>query len=82
MTVRMAELVAAGRFRQDLTRLSEETLITSNERFYIRSRCPDLIDFSKPWEIARRPGSPPRGQQLFRRRLPSCGRARAREWRR
>lgn len=40
-----------GRFRQDLTRLSEETLITSNERFYIRSRCPDLIDFTKPWEI-------------------------------
>jgi DMSO/TMAO reductase YedYZ molybdopterin-dependent catalytic subunit len=40
-----------GRFRQDLSRLNQASLITPNDRFYIRSRCPDLIDFSKPWEI-------------------------------
>ena len=40
-----------GRFRQDLTLLGEDTLITPNDRFYIRSSCPDRIDFSKPWQL-------------------------------
>ena len=40
-----------GRFRQDLSLLTPETLITSNERFYIRTRCPTPLDLSKPWAI-------------------------------
>ena len=41
----------SGRYRQDLERLTKETLISPNERFYIRSYCPDSIDFSRPWKI-------------------------------
>lgn len=40
-----------GRFRQDLSLLTPQTLITPNERFFIRTRCPDLIDLSVPWTI-------------------------------
>ncbi len=41
----------SGRFRQDLSLLTPETLITSNERFYIRTRCPTALDLSLPWSI-------------------------------
>lgn len=40
-----------GRFRQDLSLLTPETLITSNERFFIRTRRPDLMDQRKPWTV-------------------------------
>ena len=41
-----------GRLITDLSQLSEETLITPNDRFFIRTRTPDQIDFNKPWTIA------------------------------
>lgn len=43
-----------GRFRQDLSTLTTDTLVTPNERFYIRTRCPDTIDYGKPWTIRLR----------------------------
>jgi len=41
----------SGRFRQDLTRLNAETLITPNERFFIRTRVPAKIDYDSPWHV-------------------------------
>ncbi|MHC4992184.1 MAG: molybdopterin-dependent oxidoreductase [Planctomycetota bacterium] len=40
-----------GRLRHDLTKLTEKTLITPNEHFYIRTRCPQLISYESPWTI-------------------------------
>ena len=40
-----------GRLRLDLAELTPRTLITPNEKFYIRTRCPARIDFSRPWKI-------------------------------
>ena len=40
-----------GRLRPDLSALTPDSLITPNERFFIRTRCPDRIDYTKPWNI-------------------------------
>ncbi|MEE9128863.1 MAG: molybdopterin-dependent oxidoreductase [Phycisphaerales bacterium] len=40
-----------GRLRRDLSALTPDSLITPNERFFIRTRCPDRIDYTKPWTI-------------------------------
>lgn len=40
-----------GRLRQDLSLLTPETLITPNERFFIRTRRPDLLNLERPWTI-------------------------------
>lgn len=39
------------RFRQDLSLLTPETLITPVERFYVRSGVADEIDYEHPWKI-------------------------------
>ena len=41
-----------ARFHADLQALTSATLITPNEKFFVRTRCSDLIDFSRPWKIA------------------------------
>ena len=41
-----------ARFHTDLSGLNPASLVTANEDFFVRSRCPDLIDFSEPWKIA------------------------------
>ena len=41
-----------GRLYTDLSKLSPSNLVISNEKFYIRTRYPDQIDESKPWNIA------------------------------
>ena len=43
-----------ARFHTDLTALTPATLITSNEHFFVRTRCSDLINFAQPWKIAVR----------------------------
>ena len=43
-----------GRFRQDLKKLSPATLITPNERFYVRTRCPARLPDASAWKIAMR----------------------------
>jgi DMSO/TMAO reductase YedYZ molybdopterin-dependent catalytic subunit len=43
-----------ARFHTDLAALAPATLITSNEQFFVRTRCSTLIDFDKPWKIAVR----------------------------
>jgi DMSO/TMAO reductase YedYZ molybdopterin-dependent catalytic subunit len=40
-----------GRLYTDLSNLSPKSLITPTENFYVRTSCPDLIDYSKPWTI-------------------------------
>lgn len=40
-----------GRYRVDLSTLTDDTLVIPNDRFYIRTRCPDRIDYTKPWTI-------------------------------
>ena len=40
-----------GRLRLDLAELTPRTLITPNEKFYIRTRCPAQINFNRPWKI-------------------------------
>ena len=40
-----------GRLRCDLSTLTADTLVTPNDRFFIRTRCPDNTDFSEPWKI-------------------------------
>lgn len=40
-----------GRLRQDLSLLTPETLITPNERFFIRTRRPDLMNMERPWTV-------------------------------
>ena len=41
-----------GRLYTDLSTLGPETLVTSNEMFYIRTRYPDQLDPTAPWSIA------------------------------
>jgi DMSO/TMAO reductase YedYZ molybdopterin-dependent catalytic subunit len=41
-----------GRLYTDLSTLNPETLVTSNETFYIRTRYPDQLDPKAPWRIA------------------------------
>ncbi len=40
-----------GRLRRDLSALTSDSLITPNDRFFIRTRCPDRINYTKPWNI-------------------------------
>jgi len=40
-----------GRLYTDLSELSPESLITPVDRFYVRTSCPDLIDYSSPWLV-------------------------------
>ena len=40
-----------GRLRCDLSTLTQETLVTPNDRFFIRTRRPDNIDYDQPWKI-------------------------------
>ncbi len=40
-----------GRYRVDLSTLTDDTLVIPNDRFYIRTRCPDRIDYTQPWTI-------------------------------
>jgi DMSO/TMAO reductase YedYZ molybdopterin-dependent catalytic subunit len=40
-----------GRLFTDLSALSPESLITPVDKFYIRTRCPDQIDYSTPWTV-------------------------------
>jgi DMSO/TMAO reductase YedYZ molybdopterin-dependent catalytic subunit len=51
-----------GRLFTDLSTLAPDDLVTPNGRYYIRTRCSDLINPLRPWKIAihghvRRPGS-------------------------
>jgi len=41
-----------GRLFTDLSTLGPDTLVTSNEMFYIRTRYPDQLDATAPWRIA------------------------------
>lgn len=41
-----------GRLFTDLSTLGPDTLLTSNELFYIRTRYPDQLDPDAPWRIA------------------------------
>jgi DMSO/TMAO reductase YedYZ molybdopterin-dependent catalytic subunit len=41
-----------GRLYTDLSSLDQDSLITKNESFYIRTRYPDLLDPTAPWRIA------------------------------
>ena len=41
-----------GRLYTDLSTLGPDTLVTSNETFYIRTRYPDQLDATEPWRIA------------------------------
>ncbi len=41
-----------GRLYTDLSTLGPDTLVTSNETFYIRTRYPDQLDPTEPWRIA------------------------------
>ena len=40
-----------ARLITDLSTLTPDTLITPNERFYVRTGCPDLLDLSRPWAL-------------------------------
>lgn len=40
-----------ARLYLDLSIMSPDSLITTTERFYVRTACPDLIDYGKPWTI-------------------------------
>jgi DMSO/TMAO reductase YedYZ molybdopterin-dependent catalytic subunit len=40
-----------GRFFTDLSTLTAETLITPTDRFFIRTRCSELVDTAAPWKI-------------------------------
>ncbi len=40
-----------GRLLTDLSQLSDDSLITPNEHFFIRTRTPDQIDISNPWSV-------------------------------
>ena len=40
-----------GRLYTDLSSLSPDSLITAADKFYIRTSCPDLIDYETPWTI-------------------------------
>jgi DMSO/TMAO reductase YedYZ molybdopterin-dependent catalytic subunit len=41
-----------GRLYTDLSKLGPDSLVTSTETHYIRTRAPDLLDLTKPWNIA------------------------------
>lgn len=41
-----------GRLFTDLSSLSADSLLTPNERFYIRTRYPDQLDPRAPWRVA------------------------------
>lgn len=41
----------SGRLRCDLSTLTQDALVTPNDRFFIRTRCPDNIDYDQPWKI-------------------------------
>lgn len=40
-----------GRLYTDHGALDETSLVTPNERFYVRTRTPDLIDYTRPWIV-------------------------------
>ncbi len=40
-----------GRLHCDLSSLTQDTLVTPNDLFFIRTRCPDNIDYSQRWKI-------------------------------
>jgi DMSO/TMAO reductase YedYZ molybdopterin-dependent catalytic subunit len=40
-----------GRLYTDLSLLSPDNLVTDNDLFYVRTRYPDLLDASAPWQI-------------------------------
>ena len=40
-----------GRLYTDLTKLDPGAMVIDNDRFYIRTRAPDLIDLNGPWSI-------------------------------
>lgn len=40
-----------GRLRLNLRRLTRDLLVTPNDRFFIRTRCPDGIDYERPWSV-------------------------------
>jgi DMSO/TMAO reductase YedYZ molybdopterin-dependent catalytic subunit len=40
-----------GRQWLDLATLSPDTLVTPNDRFYIRTRCPESLDTRRPWSV-------------------------------
>lgn len=40
-----------GRLYTDLTKLNPDALVIENERFYVRTRYPDLLDPSAPWTV-------------------------------
>lgn len=53
-TFAKGELLASGldgRLFTDLSTLSPESLIIPASKFYVRTSCPDLIDYSIPWTI-------------------------------
>lgn len=41
-----------GRLVTDLRTLTMQSLITPNDHFFIRTRVPDQIDWSKPWQLS------------------------------
>ena len=41
-----------GRLVHELVNLKPETLVTPNDKFFIRTRKPRLLDTSRPWKIA------------------------------
>ena len=40
-----------GRKALDLSTLTQETLVTPSEQFFVRTRVPGLLDTSRPWEV-------------------------------
>lgn len=40
-----------ARLLTDLSTLTLDTLITPNDRFYVRTSCPDRLDPSRPWRL-------------------------------
>jgi DMSO/TMAO reductase YedYZ molybdopterin-dependent catalytic subunit len=54
MPISPGELIQTGldgRLYTDLSSLSPESLTVPTDKFYVRTGCPDLIDYSKPWQI-------------------------------
>lgn len=52
--VEPGKLFASGldaRMYADLSSMSAETLITPAEQFYVRTACPDQINYQSPWKI-------------------------------
>lgn len=40
-----------GRYRVDLSTLSEDSLVLPNDRFYVRTRAPENLDDREPWQV-------------------------------